>query len=1163
MASRIKGITVEIGGDTVGLESALRDVNKRTKEVQTELKDVERLLKFDPNNVDLLAQRQQLLTDAIQSSTDKLNQLRTAQSQVEQQFQSGQIGADQYRAFQRELLAAEQQVNRFETALQDMQTEQQQVGERTRQMSALFDATGTSVEDYANVIGTRLVRAIQDGTATSRDLEYAFQRIGRNAIGANGDIERLRASLQTINTGGSIQDIRRDMQQLQAEAEQTSESVDGIGDSLAGVAGALAAGGGIGASIEQALDVSSLNTKIDISMDIDESSRDAVKESVRGVVAVIGEEEAALEGVRRQWALNKDASDEANAAVIDSAAAITKAYAAVDFTELIQEGNEVAAALKLSNEEAMGLINSLLKAGFPPEQLDTIAEYGQQMKDIGFSTAEIQSIFEAGINTKTWNIDNLNDGVKEARLQMATFGLEIPAALQPLLDKAGMSQKQFQEWGKAVAAGGEEGSQAMSDVAAWLDTIDNKELKNELATKVFGTKWEDQGDNMIAVFRGLEDAVDKTDENLIGMQETIDKVDADPATRIAQAMQDIRAASEPALRIIADIIGKIAGWISENPKLTATIIGVVTGIGIMVGTIMALAPIIFTLQAGVAALGITMGTLIGIISGVAVGIPLLIAAGVALITNWESIAQLASSVWSGVQNIVTKALSAIQEAFSDISKSDFMNTMIEKVTSAFSNFGSTVMGILQGDFSQLGEFFKMILPTLIGFMVGGIPGLIISASRFLPAIVEGIEGNKGVLIESINGIVASITEFLEVGLPQLVGAGLEIVINLIEGIISALPMVIEAGVSLLNSIIEGIGLVLPMIVDLSLQIITSLVTTIVEALPQVIEAGIGILNAVIEGIVSVLPLLLGAALLLITSVAGTLIENLPTIVSAGVDILTALIEGVVSILPSLVTMAVNLIITIASTLIKNLPKIISAGVDVLMALIDGIVQILPTLITTAVNLVVQIAGAIIKNLPKILSAGKDILKALINGIVSIVGTLLSTLAREIVNPILRTFKNIDLVQIGKDIIRGLINGVAGSASAVYNKIAEIANNIKKKFTGLFDIHSPSRVFAGYGENLNEGLIKGIQATSSKLNKAVDNVYGSLSSSVSGMTNIKADREARTMAAQSSNQPIMLNINPAPVYLDNGMFVGQIDFDMMDDGFGTRLNGRMIVNGVKK
>ncbi|MEF7566451.1 hypothetical protein V4V35_26090, partial [Bacillus infantis] len=76
----------------------------------------------------------------------------------------------------------------------------------------------------------------------------------------------------TVDSGNSIQNIRRDLQQLQQEAEQTAESVDGIGESLQGVAGALVAGGGIAGSIEQALDMASLDTKIDITFDVPESS---------------------------------------------------------------------------------------------------------------------------------------------------------------------------------------------------------------------------------------------------------------------------------------------------------------------------------------------------------------------------------------------------------------------------------------------------------------------------------------------------------------------------------------------------------------------------------------------------------------------------------------------------------------------------------------------------------------------------------------------------------------------------------------------------------------------------------------------------------------------------------------------------------------------------
>ena len=92
MASRIKGITVEIGGDTTGLEKALKSVNSSIKTTQSELKDVNKLLKLDPSNTELLTQKQKLLKDAISSTKEKLDTLKTAQEQAKAQLENGDLG---------------------------------------------------------------------------------------------------------------------------------------------------------------------------------------------------------------------------------------------------------------------------------------------------------------------------------------------------------------------------------------------------------------------------------------------------------------------------------------------------------------------------------------------------------------------------------------------------------------------------------------------------------------------------------------------------------------------------------------------------------------------------------------------------------------------------------------------------------------------------------------------------------------------------------------------------------------------------------------------------------------------------------------------------------------------------------------------------------------
>ena len=108
MAGRIKGITVEIGGDTTGLNKALQGVNKEIKNTQSQLKDVEKLLKLDPGNTELLSQKQKLLGDAVAETKQKLETLKTAAEQANEALARGDITQEQYDALQREIIETEQ-----------------------------------------------------------------------------------------------------------------------------------------------------------------------------------------------------------------------------------------------------------------------------------------------------------------------------------------------------------------------------------------------------------------------------------------------------------------------------------------------------------------------------------------------------------------------------------------------------------------------------------------------------------------------------------------------------------------------------------------------------------------------------------------------------------------------------------------------------------------------------------------------------------------------------------------------------------------------------------------------------------------------------------------------------------------------------------------------
>jgi phage-related minor tail protein len=115
IANNIKGITVEINGETGPLDKALKGVNSTSRDLQKELREVEKGLKLDPGNTVLLAQKQEILAKSITNTKEKLGALKTAEEQAQAKFAEGEISEQQYRALQREVINTEQSLERLET----------------------------------------------------------------------------------------------------------------------------------------------------------------------------------------------------------------------------------------------------------------------------------------------------------------------------------------------------------------------------------------------------------------------------------------------------------------------------------------------------------------------------------------------------------------------------------------------------------------------------------------------------------------------------------------------------------------------------------------------------------------------------------------------------------------------------------------------------------------------------------------------------------------------------------------------------------------------------------------------------------------------------------------------------------------------------------------
>lgn len=174
-SSKIKGITVEIGGDTTKLGKAIADAEKQSNSLKGELKQVEKLLKMDPGNTELIAQKQEILTRAVSETTEKLNVLREAQEQVEKQFKNGDIGEDQYRAFQREIIKTESELKDFSTALENVGEDIEDVGESAEKSSDGFTIMGGALADLVSNVIQGAVSAIGDFIGSIMELSEATE----------------------------------------------------------------------------------------------------------------------------------------------------------------------------------------------------------------------------------------------------------------------------------------------------------------------------------------------------------------------------------------------------------------------------------------------------------------------------------------------------------------------------------------------------------------------------------------------------------------------------------------------------------------------------------------------------------------------------------------------------------------------------------------------------------------------------------------------------------------------------------------------------------------------------------------------------------------------------------------------------------------------------
>ena len=202
MADRIKGITVEIGGDTTGLSKALSGVNKEIRDTQSQLQDVNRLLKLDPTNSELLAQKQKYLASALGDTKEKLTELKSVQDRMDEGLKNGSVTQKQYDAWKREIVATEQELKKLD----------EQCKNTDSSVSATLKQAGSKIQEVGGKISGV-------GEGLTKGVTAPVMAIGAASLAAFGEVDSGLdiVEAKTGATGKSLESMNGMVKELATE----------------------------------------------------------------------------------------------------------------------------------------------------------------------------------------------------------------------------------------------------------------------------------------------------------------------------------------------------------------------------------------------------------------------------------------------------------------------------------------------------------------------------------------------------------------------------------------------------------------------------------------------------------------------------------------------------------------------------------------------------------------------------------------------------------------------------------------------------------------------------------------------------------------------------------------------------------------------------------
>ncbi|MNR93710.1 Phage-related minor tail protein [compost metagenome] len=905
MAETIKGINIVIGSDTTGLSNALSDVNKKSRDIQSELKQVEKLLKLDPTNTDLLAQKQKLLADAVANTRDKLDRLKAAQDQVDQQFKNGDITEGQYRAFQREVAKTEQELNNLDGKLKEtnqvIQSQGVEVSKLGKDYKESFDeaqrSMGNSFEQMKKV-GTGMTIA---GGAIAAGLGVAVK-------GA-ADFEQSMANVYSVMAPDEVSKFSGQLKDLAitmgADTKYSAtEAAKGIEELVkAGVSVKDIMGGGLQGALSLA---TAGELELGDAAEIASTALNAFKKDA----LTVSQAADILAG-----AANASATDVSELKFGLSASASVASSVGLTFKD-----TATALAVFAQNGLKGSDAGTSLKTMLMNLQPSTEKAYNQ-FKDLGLLTLDVAKSTEFLAKK---GIKPVNDSVDGIIGSLAQYLAKMDGAKS-------VTGKYFDEAKKMAEANGwlyssfynANGSlKSMAEISDLLTKsmsgLNDMQRQAALET-MFGSDAIRAGSILYKEgAKGIDDMATamgkiKADDVAAAKMNTLNGTIEQLTGSLETAKISIGQALLPALRKLATAVqGGIDAFNNLSPGMKAFIAisgAVVAALMLIVGPLLLLIGFIPQIVAGFTVIGPLISgafsVALGPIGLVIAAIAAVVAGVVLIVQNWSSIKDFFVDLWGSIASVFTGAWEAISSG----------------MTSAWEAVSSTTTTVFQG----ISAFFTEVWNGITTFLTETWTVI----SNTAKAAFEGIANIIKPILEGLKTFFTGIWEAIK----NIFGGALLLIINLVTGNFTELSKNAQA---IWNNLKDAFGKIwdgIKQVFSGSLDLLKSILSTTWDAIKSAASSAW-------EGFKSVVTSLVSATVSSVKDIwNGTIswFKELPgKLYNIGSDMFNKMKEAVTSTVTT-VKDAIVTGMTAAIDWLKQLPnQMLQLGKDMIMGLVNGI-----------------------------------------------------------------------------------------------------------------------------------------------------------------------------------------------------------------------------------